>query len=122
MRAQPHNNIMPPARTPAAKALLRFRPGVAMRVALGFAAIAVAVLAANLITQHSTRAARERMRQLVVEHEPVMRATESLASAISVYERVVIDRAERGSGSQATVEVASQRVFDAATQYRQVTH
>ncbi|MFL6577474.1 MAG: putative bifunctional diguanylate cyclase/phosphodiesterase [Povalibacter sp.] len=113
---------MPPARTPAAKALLRFRPGVAMRVALGFAAIAVAVLAANLITQHSTRAARERMRQLVVEHEPVMRATESLASAISVYERVVIDRAERGSGSQATVEVASQRVFDAATQYRQVTH
>src|SRR6478735_4477501 len=75
----------------------RFRPGMAMRVALGFAAIAVAILVANLITQNSTRTARERMRQLVVDHEPVMRATEALASAISVYERVVIDRAERGS-------------------------
>src|SRR3954470_12498939 len=105
MSALPINNAKLAA-TPAARSFLRFRPGIAMRVALGFAAIAVAVIAANLITQHSTRTARERMRQLVVDHEPVMRATESLASAISVYERVVIDRAERGSGSQATVEVA----------------
>lgn len=91
-----------------------------MRVALGFAAIAIAILIANLITQGSTRAARDRMRQLVVEHEPVMHATEALASAISVYERVVIDRAERGSGSLKTVEVASQRVADAAASYSQL--
>src|SRR5262245_52594538 len=68
----------------------RFRPGIATRVALGFAAIAVTILAANIITQQSTRAARDHMRQLVVEHEPIMRATESLAGAISVYERVVL--------------------------------
>jgi diguanylate cyclase (GGDEF)-like protein len=93
-----------------------------MRVALGFAAIAVAILVANLVTQASTRSARERMRQLVVEHEPVMRATESLASAISVYERVVLDQIERGTGAPATLEVASQRVLDAATHYSEVTH
>ncbi|HKE97162.1 MAG TPA: EAL domain-containing protein [Povalibacter sp.] len=91
------------------------------RVALGFAAIAVAILAANLVTQHSTRTARDRMRQLVVEHEPVTRATESLAGAISVYERVVIDRAERGTGSLKTVDVAAQRVADAAAVYADVT-
>jgi diguanylate cyclase (GGDEF)-like protein len=121
MSALLNNNTMQSDRRQAARTLLRFRPGIAMRVALGFASIAVAVLAANLITQHSTRSARDRMRQLVVEHEPVMRATETLASAISVYERVVIDRAERGTGSPTAIEVASQRVFDAANHYAQVT-
>ncbi len=94
-----------------------FRPGMAARVALGFAAIAVAILAANLVTQKSTRTARERMQQLVVEHEPVVRATESLAGAISVYERLVIDRTERGAGSTKTLEAASQNVADTAIQY-----
>ena len=95
------------AGTAATEAAVSRRPGIVMRVGLAFAAIAVTILAANLITQHSTRAARERMRQLVVGHEPVMRATEGLASAISVYERVVLDRAERDSGSLETIETAS---------------
>ncbi len=95
----------------------RFRPSMAARVALGFAAIAIAVLAANLLVQKSTSAARERMRELVVKHEPEVHATESLASAISVYERVAIDRAERGTGSLKTIEIASQNVGDAAAAY-----
>ncbi|HMN46924.1 MAG TPA: EAL domain-containing protein [Povalibacter sp.] len=95
----------------------RFRPGMAARVALGFAAVAIAVLVANILVQKSTSTARERMRQLVVEHEPVVRAAESLASTISVYERVAIDRVERGAGSINTVEVASQNVADATTAY-----
>ncbi|HEY6644044.1 putative bifunctional diguanylate cyclase/phosphodiesterase [Povalibacter sp.] len=95
----------------------RFRPGIAARVALGFAVIAVAIFAANILIQKSTSTARERMRQLVVKHEPVVHATESLASAISVYERVAIDRAERGVASLKTVEVASQNVADATAAY-----
>ncbi len=121
MSALSSNDKMSPATSSAARALGFFRPGIAMRVALGFAAIAVAILTANLITQHSTRTARERMRQLVVEHEPIMRATESLASAISVYERVVMDQAERGTGSPEAITLASQRVADAAAHYAQVT-
>ena len=57
MSAQPNNNTMQYEGMQAARTLLRFRPGIAMRVALGFASIAVAVLTANLITQHSTRSA-----------------------------------------------------------------
>src|SRR5262245_1149281 len=123
MNAPTSDNTIPAARMPAesAGAASRFRPGMTTRVALGFAAIAVAILAANLVTQHSTRTARDRMRQLVVEHEPVTRATESLAGAISVYERVVIDRAERGTGSLKPVDVAAQRVADAAAVYADVT-
>ena len=55
------------------------------------------------------------MRQLVVEHEPVVRAAESLASTISLYERVAIDRVDRGTGSTRMVEVASKNVADAMT-------
>lgn len=94
-----------------------YRPGMAMRMALGFAAIAIAILAANLITQNSTRDARERMRQLVVEHEPVVHATESLAGAVAGYERAVIDQAERGSVSLTQVEDASQHMAQAAAAY-----
>ena len=88
-----------------------------MRMALGFAAIAIAILAANLITQNSTRNARERMRQLVIEHEPVVHATENLAGAIAIYERAVIDRAERGAVSLAQVEAASQRMAEATAAF-----
>ena len=117
MRTSDHHQVEAAAAPATAAAVSRRRPGIVMRVGLGFAAIAVTILAANLITQHSTRAARERMRQLVVGHEPVMRATEALASAISVYERVVLDRAERDSGSMQTIEAASQRVVEAAALY-----
>lgn len=99
----------------------RFRPGMAARVALGFAAVAIAVFVANILLQKSTSTARERMRQLVVEHEPVVRAAESLASTISVYERVAIDRVERRAGSIKTVEVASQNVADAIAAYLAVS-
>ncbi len=120
----PEGNKTAIAVTPAssAEAPPRFRPGMAARVALGFAVIAVAIFAANLVTQESTRNARDRMRQLVVEHEPVARATESLANAVSVYERLVMDRTERGSGSIKTVEVASQNVADAASHYLSLAH
>lgn len=101
----------------AAPAPARYRPGMAMRMALGFAAIAIAILAANLITQNSTRNARERMRQLVIEHEPMVHAAENLAAAIATYERAVIDRAERGAVPLAHVEVASQRMAKATTAF-----
>ena len=101
----------------SAPAPTRYRPGMAMRMALGFAAIAIAILAANLITQNSTRNARERMRQLVIEHEPVVHATENLAGAIAIYERAVIDRAERGAVSLAQVEAASQRMAEATAAF-----
>jgi len=43
-------------------------PSMAMRLAIGFVAVALTVLAGHLVTQQSARAARERMRQLVSEH------------------------------------------------------
>lgn len=94
-----------------------YRPGMAMRMGLGFAAIAIAMLAANLVTQNSTRNARERMRQLVVDHEPVVHATENLAGAIAIYERAVIDQAERGAVPLTHVEAASQRLAEASAAY-----
>lgn len=95
----------------------RYRPGMAMRMALGFTAIAIAILAANLVTQNSTRNARERMRQLVIKHEPVVHAAENLAGAIAIYERVVIDRAERGAVPLNHVEAASQRMAQATNAF-----
>lgn len=106
-------NAKPAAGQAAPAAQARYRPGMAMRMALGFTAIAIAILAANLVTQNSTRNARERMRQLVIEHEPVVHAAENLAGAIAIYERAVIDRAERGAVPLNHVEVASQRVAQA---------
>ena len=69
-----------------------YRPGMALRVAIGFAAVALAVIAANYITQQSAREARERVRELLVQHEPLVRATESLAAGVSLYERVIVDQ------------------------------
>jgi hypothetical protein len=57
-----------------------YRPGMALRVAIGFVAVALTVIAANVITQQSAREARERVRQLLVQHEPLVRTTESLAA------------------------------------------
>ncbi len=71
-----------------------YRPGMALRVAIGFAAVALTVIAANFITQQSAREARERVRELLVQHEPLVRATESLAAAVSLYERVIVDQSE----------------------------
>jgi hypothetical protein len=71
-----------------------FRPGMALRVAIGFAAVALIVLTANFITQQSAAEARYRVRELLLQHEPLVRATETLASAVSLYERVVIDQSE----------------------------
>ncbi len=102
---------------PAARAPRGYRPGMAMRMALGFLALAVAIVVANLAIQNSTRTARERMRQLVIEHEPVVRVTESLAGAIAVYERAVIDWTERDSVSLQQVQEASQRIADASESY-----
>jgi diguanylate cyclase (GGDEF)-like protein len=95
----------------------RFRPGMALRMTIGFVAVALTVVAANLITQRSARNARERVRELLVEHEPVVRATESLASTVSLYERMVIDQSESNSVSQQHVLDAATRMMDAAAAY-----
>jgi diguanylate cyclase (GGDEF)-like protein len=90
-----------------------YRPGMALRVAIGFAAVAVTVLTANLLTQQSARDARERVRELLLQHEPMVRATESLAAAVSLYERAVIDQSESNVISRQEVQQASDRMDDA---------
>ena len=94
-----------------------YRPGMALRVAIGFAAVALAVIAANFITQQSAREARERVRELLVQHEPLVRTTESLAAAVSLYERVIVDQSESNSISVHQAQLAAQRMTDAATAY-----
>ncbi|MGH8236377.1 MAG: hypothetical protein ACREXP_05060, partial [Steroidobacteraceae bacterium] len=94
-----------------------YRPGMALRVAIGFAAVALAVIAANFITQQSAREARERVRELLVQHEPLVRATEALAAAVSLYERVIVDQSENTAISVHQAQLAAQRMSDAATAY-----
>jgi diguanylate cyclase (GGDEF)-like protein len=94
-----------------------YRPGMALRVAIGFAAVALTVLAANVITQQSAREARERVRELLVQHEPLVRATESLAATVSLYERVIVDQSESNSISIHQAQLAAQRMTDAAAAY-----
>src|SRR5690242_3000093 len=96
-----------------------YRPGMALRVAIGFVAVALTVLAANYITQQSAREARERVRELLVQHEPLVRATESLAAAVSLYERVIVDQSESNSISAHQAQLAAQRMTDAAAAYDQ---
>lgn len=96
-----------------------YRPGMALRVAIGFVAVALTVIAANYITQQSAREARERVRELLVQHEPLVRATESLAAAVSLYERVIVDQSERSAVSVHQVQLAAQRMSDAAAAYDQ---
>jgi diguanylate cyclase (GGDEF)-like protein len=95
----------------------RHRPAMAVRMAIGFAGLALVVLAANLITRHATRDARERMHQLVLEHEPLARATESLASAIAGHERAVVEQAESALPSERAVEPATQQMMLAFAAY-----
>jgi diguanylate cyclase (GGDEF)-like protein len=89
------------------------RPSMAMRVAIGFIAVALIVLAGHLVTQQSARAARERMRQLVSEHEPIVRSTEALAAAISQYQRSVLDQAEVRP-AESTAQHAAESMTQAA--------
>lgn len=107
--------------TPRAQAgesgLAAFRPGMAVRVAIGFLAVALTVITANVITQQSATDARERVRELLVQHEPLVRATEALAAAVSLYERVIVDQSESNSVSQQQVQLAAQRMTDAAAAY-----
>ena len=91
-----------------------YRPGMALRVAIGFVAVALTVVAANFITQQSAREARERVRELLVQHEPLVRATESLAAAVSLYERVIVDQSESNAISVHQAQLAAQRMSDAA--------
>jgi diguanylate cyclase (GGDEF)-like protein len=94
-----------------------YRPGMGLRMGIGFAALALTVLIANLITQTDTRAARERMRQLVVQHEPRVRATETLAAAIAHYERVVVEQTENGAASRKHSDAAGDEMLAAANAY-----
>jgi diguanylate cyclase (GGDEF)-like protein len=94
------------------------RPGMALRVAIGFAAVALTILSANILTQLSARDARARVRQLLLQHEPLVRATEALAAAVVHYERAVIEQSESNAISQQQVELAAQRLRDATADYQ----
>lgn len=94
-----------------------YRPGISMRVAIGFAAVALAVVGANLITQQSAKTAREHVRLLLVQHEPLVRATESLADAVSRHERTIVDRAERAELGSPEVAQAEARITEALSAY-----
>ncbi len=102
-----------------AAAASRRGPGMAFRVAIGFAAVALTVISANLVSQRSARVAREQVRELLVQHEPLVRATESLASAVSSYERIVIDESKRGTESFPEAEKSAQRLLDALGAYEE---
>jgi diguanylate cyclase (GGDEF)-like protein len=54
---------------------------------------------------------------LLVQHEPLVRATESLAAAVSLYERVIVDQSESNAISVHQAQLAAQRMSDAATGY-----
>jgi diguanylate cyclase (GGDEF)-like protein len=92
---------------------------MAWRVAIGFAAVALTVIVANISTQQSTREAREKVRELLVQHEPLVRATESLAAAVSMYERAVIDQSETSTVAQQSVKAAAQRMTEAVAIYQE---
>jgi diguanylate cyclase (GGDEF)-like protein len=91
---------------------------MALRVAIGFAAVGLTVIVTNLSTQQSAREAREKVRELLVQHEPLVRATESLAAAVSMYERVVIDQSETSAAAQQPVKAAAQRLTEAVADYQ----
>lgn len=97
----------------------RYRPGMAMRMGIGFAALAITIFAANLITQQGTREARERMHQLVMQHEPLVRATEALANAVVAYERTLLGYTD-GAITLEQVGVVSERLDAAAAAYVRV--
>ena len=78
-------------------------------MAIGFAALAMTILAANRHHSAYNIAAREHMRLLVVQHEPVVRSTELLANALGEYERVVLAYAEGRATNTTDVEEASGR-------------
>ena len=94
-----------------------YRPGMALRLAIGFAAVALIVISANYVTQQSARDARERVRQLLVQHEPFVRATESLAAAVSQYERVIVDQSESSAADRQQVDLATRRMQESAADY-----
>ena len=111
---QSGNDVAPKSMDEAGEAR-SFRPGMALRVAIGFALVALIVLTANFVTQQSAAEARDRVRELLLQHEPLVRATETLASAVSL--RGLTDHTEsfrtRYGGQQALL--ASQvRVDDCA--------
>ena len=97
------------------------RPGMATRMAVGFAALAITILVANVITQRSNVEARDHMRQLVVQHEPIVRSTELLAAALGDYERAVLAYAEGRALKSSAVEEASERLAQAAADYARVS-
>ena len=102
----------------AARAERAYRgPGMALRVAIGFAAVALTVISANLITQRSAKAARDQVRQLLVQHEPLVRATESLAAAVAHYQRTVIDESKRANVPSPEVEQSVQRLLATLSSY-----
>jgi diguanylate cyclase (GGDEF)-like protein len=94
-----------------------YRPGMALRLTIGFAAVALIVISANYLTQQSAADARERVRRLLLEHEPLVRATESLASAVSQYQRVVLDHSESADADAEQARIAAQRMEEAAAEY-----
>ncbi len=96
-----------------------YRPGMAMRIAIGFAAVAITVITANFITQQSASEARHRVRQLLLQHEPLVRTTETLAAAVSQYERVVVDQIETTMPEAEVVDSAVQQMQHAAAEYLQ---
>lgn len=92
---------------------------MAWRVAIGFAAVGLTVIVTNISTQQSAREAREKVRELLVQHEPLVRATESLAAAVSMYERAVIDQSETSTIAQQPVKAAARRMTEAAADYQE---
>lgn len=108
-----------PVRKRAPRERARHRHGMALRVAIGFAAVALTVVSANLVTQRSAQAARDQVRELLLQHEPLVRATESLAAAITHYQRAVVDTSEHANAPPVDVDEAAQRLLETLANYEE---
>lgn len=120
MNPSPAEDSTVPVTSEAASSHARpggYRFGMAMRMTIGFAVLALVMLGANIIAQRSNLEHREHMRRLVVQHEPIVRATELLVNALGDYERAVLAYAEGRSSEAAGVADASARLGEAASAY-----
>jgi diguanylate cyclase (GGDEF)-like protein len=111
----------PPRSAGDAPPRLRWRPGVAARLALGFVLVAALFLVANRITRHTTWLAATNVTRVEFEYEPLARAAQQLSGSVTGYDRATLARADGLVPADARdVERARDAVAAALQQYGRV--
>ena len=97
-----------------------YRPGMALRVAIGFAAVAVTVIVANLSLSKAPARREEKVRELLVQHEPLVRATEiARCRGLDCMSGSIIDQSRKQRDlAAAGQDSPAQRMTDAADSVR----